>query len=78
MGVLTAPLAGAYFLGFLGVIRTCRKSPMISSRKVYIIQCYQTQRRPSQVLGGALVKLLPATALYLQRKGGLRGKQRLR
>ena len=46
MGVLTAPLAGAYFLGFLGVIRTCRKSPTKSSRKVDIIGFYQTESAP--------------------------------
>ena len=40
--LLTAPLAGAYFLGFLGVVRTCRKSPMISRRKLNIIPFYQT------------------------------------
>ena len=43
MGVLTGVLAGAYFLGFLGVAGACRKSPMKSSRKVYIIRNYQTQ-----------------------------------
>ena len=42
MGVLTGVLAGAYFLGFLGVAGACRKSPMKSSRKVYIIRFYQT------------------------------------
>ena len=44
--LLTAPLAGASFLGFLGVVRTCRKSPMKSSRNVNIIAHYQTQWRP--------------------------------
>ena len=36
-GLLTPLLAGAYFLGFLGVAGACRKSPMKSSRKVHII-----------------------------------------
>ena len=55
MGVLTAPLAGAYFLGFLGVIRTCRKSPMISSRKVNIILFYQTHRHVRLLSHGLLI-----------------------
>ena len=41
--MLTAPLAGAYFLAFWGVGGACRKSPMKSRRKVYIIPFYQTQ-----------------------------------
>ena len=41
-GLLTAPLAGPYFLGFLGVAEACRKSPMKSRRKVDIIRNYQT------------------------------------
>ena len=48
-GLLTAPLASPYFLGFLGVAGACRKSPMKSRRKVNIIHHYQTQ--PSVNLG---------------------------
>ena len=50
MGVLTAPLAGAYFLGFLGVIRTCRKSPTKSSRKVDINRVLSDGIRPALAL----------------------------
>ena len=82
-GLLTAPLAGAYFLGFLGGAGACRKSPMISSRKVDIIPNYQTQhtrvRRPAVLLAalrfnaGHLRQGL-GLGLPLGRTGGLVGK----
>ena len=54
--MLTPPLAGASFLGFLGGAEACQKSPMISRRKVDIIRRYQTER---PILRGGLEYLRP-------------------
>ena len=50
--MLTGVLASPSFLGFLEVSGACPKSPMISRRKVNIIQHYQTQHARVRRAGG--------------------------
>ena len=45
--------------GFLGVVRTCRKSPTKSRLEVYIIRFYQTQKGQKGNIGKRLSSLQP-------------------